>query len=205
MKKAVLILILITSSLWVSAQKIQLGPNIGGNYAIFPVGIGVEYDGASLGYNFGLSGQIHLKNKFYLSPEINFEHKVYRSKIGDSFKAIQRGSSVIISTPAKYVLGKDKNFYFYVGPYIAYLLKYDYTLYFVNNENYYQNLTHKFQRYELGFLVGLGYSRPITDKMTLFIDANYSESLYHFGSAEYKGNSKLRAIRLRLGCLFTIK
>ena len=189
------------------SQQIQLGFNAGGNYSIFPLPEYNKYDGLSLGYTVGLSGQLRLKDHFFLSPEINFDYRVYRVKSSyhDAVSnSDERTSLLQIATPLKYAFGSKKTFYGYAGPYLAYSLIS--CSHYTVNESYRKVDFNDFcARYQFGYLIGLGYTHQLSGKINMFLDANYSESLFFFGEGEKEGRNSSKAIRLRTGLLFTIR
>jgi len=191
----------------VFSQQIQLGFNAGGNYSLFPLPEYNKYDGPSLGYTVGLSGQLRLKDHFFLSPEINFDYRVYRVKssyLDAVSNSDERTSLLQIATPLKYAIGSKKAFYGYAGPYLAYsLISYSH---WTVNESYRKiDFNDIYARYQFGYLIGLGYTNKLSGNLNLFLDANYSESLFFFGEGEKDDRNSSKAIRLRTGLLYTIR
>lgn len=189
------------------SQQIQLGFNAGGNYSLFPLPEYNKYDGLSLGYTVGLSGQLRLKDHFFLSPEINFDYRVYRVKstyLDAVSSSDERTSLLQISSPLKYTIGSKNVFYGYAGPYLAYSLI-SYSHWTFNELNKKINFNDIYARYQFGYLIGLGFTHQLSGKINLFLDANYSGSLFFFGKGEKGNRNSSKAIRLRLGLLYTLR
>jgi len=206
-KKCVLTVVFVMGFVIAFSQQIQFGFNAGGNYSLFSLPEYNKYDGPSLGYTVGMSGQLRLMDHFFLSPEINFDYRVYRVKssyLDAVSNSDERTSFLQIATPLKYTIGSKKAFYGYAGPYLAYSLI-SYSHWTVNELNKKIDFNDIYARYQFGYLIGLGYTHQLSGKVNLFLDANYSGSLFFFGEGEKDDRNSSKAIRLRTGLLFTIR
>ncbi len=208
MRKLIIIYVLLLSTTEIWSQKIQLGATIGSNYTFFEDWIPISNDnGSIIGFNGGVIGQIHLMKSFYLFSEINYEYGSYRTShyVYKGTETDETISTVSITLPIKYYLGKQKHFYFYFGPYYSFIINMKRKMLFRNTgDTQIIDQTDLFQRSELGLLAGLGYNIKLKEKLNLFIESNYCESLFYFGESEYELR-KHRVVRVKIGLFYTIE
>ena len=182
-------------------SKIRMGFLAGVNYADYSKISGIELS-PKIAFLAGISSEIKIKEKLFITADLYFERKRSESKVygqditsGRDLYLIAQNDYVVLPVKIKYEFKKLDTFYLTGGFYSAYLVN-SYFYDGFGNDTY----SNRFKKLDFGVCFGIGKSFNITPDSRINIELCESAGLTNIDTQGYFGEGNITTNSLSLIC-----